>query len=197
MIVCICRVKINMRYFLYGGFFLCLILAVFIFVYELTIYRFFYLKEGTVTTIYAFDKYPVFSRTEKTKLSHWISTFSSKMPDKFILIGMRKNYNRYYIKAYGCYRELYELYLQQTIDKSSLPMQKITNVLLRYKNYLLPYPKVINHTNSYLVYLKIFGLILVGIAFLLLNYKLNNMRQFHVSGHPKCTSKGHLKMHHL
>ena len=106
---------------------------------------------------------------------------------------MRKNYNRYYIKAYGCYRELYELYLQQTIDKSSLPMQKITNVLLRYKNYLLPYPKVINHTNSYLVYLKIFGLILVGIAFLLLNYKLNNMRQFQKYLVPKNEKNDNIK----
>lgn len=165
------RLKNNIRIFLWAGFLLCIILAIFTFIWEITTSRFFYLKDGTIITTYTFDQHVLFSKTEETKMSYWISTFSSKMPNKYILIGMRKNFTRYYVKTSRCYHKFYDLYLQQTIERTNLSTQKITEILMQYENDLLSRPQIIGQKSNFFVYLKIGGLILGSIVFLLLTIK--------------------------
>ena len=160
------RLKNNINNFLWGAFFLCSLSAILIFMWEIAIFRFFYLKEGTVVTAYTFGQYIFFSKTEKTKMSYWLSTFSPKMPAKYILIGIRKNFTRYYVKTSRCYHKLYDLYLQQTIEQTNLSTQRMAKILMQYENDLLPYPQISNPQNSFSDYLKIGGAILGCAIFL-------------------------------
>lgn len=172
------RMKYSMKHFVYGGFFFSVFLVMFTFAWNLTIYRFFSLREGKEITIYAFGDHPLFSRTNETKLGNWVSTLSSEMPNKFILIGIKKNWGRYYVRSYDCYRALYELYLQQEIDKSSLQsvQQKISDVLLQNKRHLLPYPKLTYVTDD-LTYLKIYGFIFLALSFLVMIFILKVIKK--------------------
>ena len=152
-------------------------LAMITFAWNLTVYRFFSLRDGREITIYAFGDHPLFTRTNETNLGNWISTLTSEMPDKFILIGIKKNWGRYYVRSYDCYRALYELYLQQGIDGSSTlqSVQKISDVLQENKKYLLPYPKLTNVTDK-LTYLKVYGFLFLALFFLLLNFIFHGIK---------------------